>query len=103
MERHIRIFDVFRFGSTAVSCNTSAAGTAATAAVLLPARCLNPNGANLQPSMIAERSLTFTTVQIIVTVAARRERERVTAALILWKLHTQGKAFAALAAHCIRR
>ena len=34
---------------------------------------------------------------------ARRERGRVRSALQLWKLHTQGKAFAALAAHCRRR
>eukprot|EP00904_Undaria_pinnatifida_P006700 jgi/Undpi1/315/HiC_scaffold_1.g00311.m1 len=34
---------------------------------------------------------------------ARYERERVRSALHLWKLHTQGKAFAALAAHCLRR
>eukprot|EP00752_Nemacystus_decipiens_P012979 g11485.t1 len=35
--------------------------------------------------------------------AGRRERERVSAALLLWKLHTQGKAFAALAAYRLRR
>ncbi|CAM9691538.1 unnamed protein product [Ectocarpus fasciculatus] len=35
--------------------------------------------------------------------AGRREREKVGAALLLWKLHTQGKAFAALAAHRLRR
>ncbi|CAM9557973.1 unnamed protein product, partial [Hapterophycus canaliculatus] len=35
--------------------------------------------------------------------ASRRERDKVSSALLLWKLHTQGKAFAALAAHRLRR
>ncbi|CAM9402883.1 unnamed protein product, partial [Ectocarpus sp. 12 AP-2014] len=38
-----------------------------------------------------------------VAEAGRKEREKVSAALMLWKLHTQGKAFAALAAHRLRR
>ncbi|CAM9238860.1 unnamed protein product [Ectocarpus sp. 13 AM-2016] len=40
---------------------------------------------------------------VSVAEAGRREREKVGAALLLWKLHTQGKAFAALAAHRLRR
>ncbi|CAM9418317.1 unnamed protein product [Ectocarpus sp. 8 AP-2014] len=40
---------------------------------------------------------------VSVAEAGRREREKVSAALLLWKLHTQGKAFAALAAHRLRR
>lgn len=40
---------------------------------------------------------------VVVIEAVRQERERVSAALLLWKLHTQGKAFAALAAHRLRR
>ncbi|CAN0368161.1 unnamed protein product, partial [Ectocarpus sp. 12 AP-2014] len=40
---------------------------------------------------------------VSVAEAGRREREKVSAALVLWKLHTQGKAFAALAAHRLRR
>ncbi|CAM9170084.1 unnamed protein product [Scytosiphon promiscuus] len=35
--------------------------------------------------------------------ASRRQREKVSSALLLWKLHTQGKAFAVLAAHRLRR
>ncbi|CBJ26772.1 expressed unknown protein [Ectocarpus siliculosus] len=41
--------------------------------------------------------------RVAVAEAGRREREKVSAALLLWKLHTQGKAFAALAAHRLRR
>lgn len=50
-------------------------------------------------SLVAALPFLFSTV----AEAGRREREKVSAALLLWKLHTQGKAFAALAAHRLRR